>query len=123
MLPNGQAPSSRPWLAAFFRGNQARTLMRAAGPAATLVVNDSARLPLGAATVGEYQGPDFLLLLPVGVELSPQAFLAIARARTVVLEFDTGSPPLRVRVAEADRHDIASLYIVSVCGAPPAPAS
>ncbi|MCY3018125.1 MAG: hypothetical protein NTW87_03715 [Planctomycetota bacterium] len=81
-----------------------------------LLVDDSVTIELGTATVGEYRGPDFLLLLPVGVTLSSRAFVAIARARTATIRLIAGTYTLTVPIREPDRRDIAALFLVTVCG-------
>jgi len=100
----------------FFEGAAAREL-RAFGqyPLASLLIDDSLTVPVGLATVGSYNGPEYRLLLPVTIPLPSRAFVALARASSAVVQLQMDGPIVRITVREPERQNIAALYVVAAC--------
>ena len=99
------------------RGAVARDVRAFGQPlGASLVLDDTLTIPVGLALAGQYDGPDSRIILPVRFDLPLEAVRALARASTaaVLLTFD--HPTISVPIPEADRRDIAAMYVVAVCG-------
>src|SRR5260370_22132792 len=77
----------------------------------TVIVDDSLQLSLSEAALGIKKGAPAEPVLPVYVNVSPASFLALARAKNIVVRF----PGIEFSLDGVEREDLTAIYRAAVC--------